>query len=54
VSMKDTTRTEHSGAKNGTSSFYGGRAEAKTYTKKLRRANGKKQIRNQLREVANV
>lgn len=37
--------TEHSGAKNGGTGYYGGRAEAKLESKKKRREDGKKIVR---------
>ena len=49
--MAKTTKTEHSGGKNGGSSFYGKRAEAKTLCRKIRRSNDKKAIREGRREA---
>jgi hypothetical protein len=41
-------RTEHAGAKNG-GGFWGTRAEAKESSKVLRRINGRRQIREELK-----
>lgn len=51
MSAKMRTKTEHVGAKNGGSSFYGRRAQAKGVTKRLRRLLGKLAIRQELREI---
>lgn len=45
MSMQYTTRTEHSGGKNG-GGYYGRRVEAKNVSRKIRRSIDKRIVRN--------
>jgi hypothetical protein len=41
----NTTNTEHAGAKNGGSGYYGYRSDAKKDSRKARRANDRKAVK---------
>jgi hypothetical protein len=51
MSARNRIKTEHAGAKNGHSSYYGRRAEAKSVCKRMRRRIAKSEIRAVLCEV---
>ena len=53
MAMKDRTKTEHAGAKNG-GGYFGKRLEAKTVSRSLRRARDKDVVREQLDPSAPV